>query len=387
MQQPFELNQLNEVLTKTISAIEDGKKEIFEISEKARSDSKSLEDKLKEIQGRIAKLISDVDVFEIKEKISRQRLLEVSKNFKEFDERDIKKAYETAKDLQVELTLKRQEEKDLIKLRTEVEIRIKDSREVARRADVLTSKVGLALEYLSEAATEKLEDIRQKSEMGIRIIKAQEEERHRVSREIHDGPAQAMANVMIKAEYCEKLIDMEPQKAKTEIKVLKEIVKDNLKNIRRIIYDLMPMSLDDLGLKPTISKLLDDYERETGIETRFIYIEHMPTKLKRVINLTLFRIIQEGLNNVLKHASAKTVIVELVITGEAVEVRIHDNGVGFDPFKSADEAFNTESGFGIYAMRERVELLEGTFEIQSESNKGTKLLVTIPLKNEVLFNE
>ncbi len=386
MEQPIKLNSLNDALSKTIAAIEEGKNEIFEISEKARQDFRGIEEQLVTIKNQIVSVISETDTLEIKEKLSRTRLLVVSKNFKEFGEKDIKKAYENAKDLQIELLLKRKEEKDLIKLRTDLEIRLKDTKDVARRAEILTSKVGLALEYLSEASSEKLGDLRQKSEMGIRIIKAQEEERHRVSREIHDGPAQAMANLLIKAEYCEKLMDLEPQKAKVEIKGLKEIVRGNLKDIRRIIYDLMPMSLDDLGLKPTISKLIDDYQRETGIETRLTFVQHQEIKCKKIINLTLFRIIQEGLQNVFKHAQASLATVELVMDMDFVTVKITDNGVGIIQIPESNHPINTESGFGIYAMRERIGLLEGTFEIQSNGANGTKLLVSIPLKSEESFN-
>lgn len=381
-----EFKQLNEVLNKTINAIQDGKKEIFEISEKARQEYKSIEEKLKEVQEKITGAIKEVDVLEIKEKLSRNRLSQVSKSFREFGEEEIRKAYDTAKDLQIALTLKRKDEKDLIQQRTELEIRLKDSKEISRRAEVLTSKVGLALEYLSEAASEKLEDIRAKSEMGIRIIKAQEEERQRVSREIHDGPAQAMANVLIKAEYCEKLIDVEPRRAKDEIKLLKEVVKDNLKNLRHIIYDLMPMSLEDLGLKPTITKLVQDFKQETGIEARLVYTEEPNIKLRGVVNLTLFRIIQEGLSNIRKHANATLVVVELFLTNEEIEVRIQDNGLGIQDTCSDITVPKEDSGFGIFAMKERVDLLEGVFNIESEPNQGTKIHVRIPVKSEVYHN-
>jgi len=93
----------------------------------------------------------------------------------------------------------------------------------------------------------QIEDMKQKRLLGIRIIKAQEEERQRVAREIHDGPAQSMSNIVLKAEICERLVDSDPEKAKDELRTLKSVVRDTLRDVRKIIYDLRPMSLDDLG--------------------------------------------------------------------------------------------------------------------------------------------
>lgn len=377
MAKSVDIKVLNEIVDKTIHAIESGKKEIFEISEKARDDCREIEDELIKLKKKILKIIEESDRLE---KESRKRLLEVSKNFTKFTEEDIKQAYETAKDLQVSLSLKRQEEKDLIKQRTILEMRLKKSKEVVERSEALASKVGVALGYLSgnlQGVFEQLEDIQQRQSMGIKIIKAQEQERQRVSKEIHDGPAQTMANIVLKAELCDRLIDLDIEKAKNELNTLKGVVRESLKDIRKIIYDLMPMSLDDLGLIPTIQRLILNFEEETKISVDFVVNNKGEIK-ESIIQLTIFRIVQEALNNIKKHSKAQNVVIRINIGTEKIYLKIIDDGIGFNVGEKVD-SFNTKSGFGLYSIRERVDLLKGKIEIDSELGKGTKINVIVPL--------
>lgn len=373
--------QLNEVVEKTAQAIEEGKREIFDISEKAATDCRVLEQELSEISAKAQAVIKEVDELEIKEKMSRVRLLNVSKNFNDFTEMDIKKAYEYAKDLQVKLSLKRQEEKDLFKERTKLEIRLKDSIDVLRKAESLTSKVNMAINLLRTGFTEQMEDLKQKQDMGLRIIEAQEAERKRVSRDIHDGPAQVMANVVLKAEYCEKIIDEDVPGTKQELQSLKETVRESLRDIRKIIYDLLPMSLADLGLVPTLEKLVRDFEKETGIRVEFKAEQQSPKVLKQLVEVTLFRIVQEGLNNIRKHARANQAQIRIALRQEESELWIADNGTGFDS-SILTAGREPDRGYGLYSMLERVDLLRGSIIVDTAPGKGTKIHVIIPQSDE-----
>lgn len=375
------IRQLNEVVEKTAQAIEEGKREIFDISEKAASDCKTLEQELAEISIRAQQVIKVVDELEIKEKLSRVKLVDVSKNFKDFTETDIKKAYDYAKDLQVKLSLKRQEEKDLFKERTRLEIRMKDSLEVMKKAESLTSKVSMAINLLRTGFTEQMEDLKHRQDMGLRIIEAQEAERKRVSRDIHDGPAQVMANVVLKAEYCEKIIDEDIAGTKVELQGLKQTVRDSLLDIRKIIYDLLPMSLADLGLIPTLEKLIRDFEKETGVHIEFKADQQQGQTIKQLIEVTFFRVVQESLNNIRKHAKATQAQVKISLKCGEGELYITDNGVGFNPSTLAG-ALDQDRGYGLYSMRERVDLLKGTMVLDTAPGKGTSIHVIIPLSGE-----
>ncbi|WZL74685.1 sensor histidine kinase [Clostridiaceae bacterium 35-E11] len=375
--------KINEIIKNTIDAIDKGRYEIFEIAEKARNECKNLEKELETIKKRAVEIINEVDTLEILEKKSRQHLLVVSRDFHKFTETDIKSAYEDANDFQIKITLKRQEERDLIKQRSDLEKRLKAAYEVVSHAEKLITQVSVAMGYLSgnlKDVFEHLEGMQQKEVLGIKVIRAQEEERQRIAREIHDGPAQSMANVVIKAEICERLIDRDMQKTKYELNQLKSIVRGCLKDVRKIIYNLRPMSLDDLGLIPTIQRFIINFENETQTNVDFS-VSSKNEAIHSTIQLVVFRIIQEALNNIRKHAKASSVIIKLEIMTEFIHMLIIDDGLGFD-VESVLKQNKTESGYGLYIMKERVELLNGQIDIQSTTSMGTRIKTTIPLKNE-----
>ncbi|AOT72699.1 sensor histidine kinase [Geosporobacter ferrireducens] len=379
----LDVKKLNDIVKKTIDSLEKGKNEIFDIAESARNECRSAEQDLESIKKAASLLIEEVDMLIALEKKSRQKLVLVSKDFKKFTEQDIKSAYEEAKDLQIKMTLKRQEERELIKQRTELERRLKHAYEVVKKAERLVSQVGVAMGYLSgnlRDVFEQLEDIQQKQELGIKIIKAQEEERQRVARDIHDGPAQSMANVVIKAEICEKLINRDTEQTKYELNQLKNFVRDALKDLRKIIYDLRPMSLDDLGLVPTIQRFIINFEDETKINVNFSVMAKGLT-IDSIIQLSVFRIIQEALHNVNKHAKASMVVIKLEVMHKNINMLIIDDGIGFNVEK-AFTSTKEECSYGLFIMRERVELLKGNIEITSDVGKGTRIRVSIPLGEE-----
>lgn len=363
-----------------MDAIEKSRDQIFEIAESARIEAKRLEDELNVAKAQTSKIIDEVDVLSKKEKDSRYKLMIVSKNIKEQSEDAIREAYDKAKDIQVELMAKRIEEQQLMQKRTELERRLKNARETVKKAEQLVSKVGVVMGYLSDGLHDlysTLGDIKQKQYLGVKIIKAQEEERQRVARDIHDGPAQLMTNVVLKADLCQKLIDIDKERAKEELENLKYVMRSSLADVRKIIYDLRPMSLDDLGLIPTVDRYVKNYINNTGIEVDLhVFGDEKP--IKSIIELASFRIIQEAMNNIQKHANASRVAVKLEFVDNNISIIVSDNGSGFN--KDIIKEDSQESGYGLISMRERVELLNGKFDISSSLGKGTKVFVTIPLE-------
>lgn len=372
--------ELNSTVNKTVQAIEDGKKEIFEISENARVSCTTLEEEYINIKSVLKSVIDEVDKLEIRGKMARNMIKTITENFSEFNEKDIRKAYELSNLVQVELSLKREKEREFSARRNEIELRLKDSKEVLKRAELLTTKVSVALEYLTTNMFEQLEDMKQKQEIGLKVIEAQENERHRMSRDIHDGPAQSMANIILKAEYCERLIDRSATDAKKELSELRCDVRDTLKDLRKIIYDLMPMSLEDLGLIPSLSGLINELSNSKKIKVKTDIKEEYEIT-DRLTKLTIFRIIQETLNNIKKHSKATKINILLHICKDNVKIVIEDNGIGFD-VKLAEMTNRKDSGYGLYNIGERVDILGGKLEVKSILKKGTRVNVSIPSKIE-----
>lgn len=389
MSRKINVAQLDKIIKRTIRVINESKSEIYEIAESSRRECKRLEDELEELKEQVKQLISEIEVLEVALKDSKRRLMLINKNFSLHTQEELKEAYEKADNLRVELAVKREMERFLIKRRNELEIRIKDTLKTVQRADKLITQVGAALGYLTGDLQEislQLEGLQHKQLLGLKIIKAQEEERQRVARDIHDGPAQMLSNVVLKAEICERLIDVDLDQARNELQNLKKIVRDSLQDVRKIIYNLRPMSLDDLGLIPTLQRYILTFQEESGISVSFITKGSEP-ELKSVISLTVFRIVQEALSNVAKHARANNAVMQLEFLEKNLKLYVYDDGIGFDTAKLNDRNEDITSGFGLVSMRERVELLGGDMRISSKPGKGTRLNIIIPFTQEEEVND
>lgn len=369
--------KMNQVLNRIFAAIEESKEEIFEITDNLSKECFRLEKKLAEINQNIQEVILDQIDLEKLEKKSRRWLVDVSRDFSKHSELKIREAYEHANNLQVKLILKRKEEEKLTNERKDIEAHLRNARKNLERAEKLATKFSIAMEFMDgnlEDFNNTITDIEQRHLMGRKIIQVQEEERKRVSREIHDGPAQSFSNILLKIDYCEKLMEKDVEKAKAETQVLKDLVRGSTKEIRKIIYNLRPMAIDDLGIVPTLRRYLEDFQKETKIDILFEASPHFETD-DSVLQLALFRITQEAMNNIYKHSKADHVEILLNQESTYISMVIKDNGIGF---KAKNIRGSSEGGFGIINMKERAELLNGNVKIQSEQGAGTVLLVKIP---------
>ncbi|MCQ6277121.1 sensor histidine kinase [Bacillus sp. V3B] len=373
----FDTKALDKILEKMMETVGSSKSEILQIGETCRQDFELLTDELKEIKQAVRDTISEGDQLDKESRFSRRRLSEVSQHFNDYDESEVREAYEKAHKIQTDLSMNRQMEKQLRERRDDLERRIYGLSETIERADHLVSQITVVLNYLSsdlKQIGEVLEDAKQKQDFGLKIIEAQEEERKRLSREIHDGPAQMLANVMIRSDLIERTYQQRGiDEAMAEIRDMKKMVRDALYEVRHIIYDLRPMALDDLGLVPTLKKYLkttEEYFNQSTIQFTCIgETKRFPAKYE----VALFRLIQESVQNAMKHAEAKEVVVKLEITRNQLTVVIRDNGKGFDINK------RKSNSFGLIGMRERVEILEGQLSIDSTVGKGTVVLIQVPL--------
>ena len=201
--QSFRFNHYEDVKT-----VDGSKDEVFQIGEQSRQQYEGLVEELKQIKQQVNEVIDLGDRLEVHARHARNRLSEVSRNFHKFSEEEIREAYEKAHKLQVELTMIQQREKQLREKRDDLERRLLGLQEIIERSEGLVSQITVVLNYLNQDLRQVgvlLEDAQAKQDFGLRIIEAQEEERKRVSREIHDGPAQMLANVMMRSELIERI--------------------------------------------------------------------------------------------------------------------------------------------------------------------------------------
>lgn len=374
------LKTIDNIIENMIDTVDQSKTEIFEIGEQSRQDYESIIDEIKKIKKMVIEIIEEEETLDKEVRRARLRLSEVSKHFDRYSEEEVRQAYEHAHNLQVKLTMTRQIEQQLRNRRDELERRVISIQKTIDRADRLVSQISVVLNYLTgdlKNVSEIIADAREKQEFGLKIIEAQEEERKRLSREMHDGPAQLLANVMMRSDLIEKIYrERGIEEALEEIRGLKKTVRDALYEVRHIIYDLRPMALDDLGLVPTLKKYLqtvEEYNKVRNIRIPFIFIGK-ERRLNSKMEVALFRLIQESVQNALKHAKPTEIQVKLEVNLHRVIAIIKDDGIGFDP------SVKKEGSFGIRGMKERVELLEGKLAIQSEKGVGTKVIIDVPIK-------
>ena len=222
-------------------------------------------------------------------------------------------------------------------------------------------------------------EIENSGAQGINLLETQENERKRIARDLHDSTVQNLTSMMHKTELCTRLIDIDSVRAKLELQTMIHTIKATINDMRNIIYDLRPMSLDDLGLVVTIDRFIKEIKSNHVIDLSLSVINKEKIVLP-IINLTLFRIIQEASNNSLKHAKATKIIIGLEYNDDSILLSISDNGLGFKQLKSNESENNILSGFGLSIMKERVLLLSGEIKIESDTNIGTKITVKVPLR-------
>lgn len=373
-------DRLGTIIQNTLKAIESGKEEIFFIAETTRAETQRLTQELAQLRVEIVETIDNVEKQQKLERRLRQHLMEVNRDYKTYSEKEMMETYAHTKDVQVQLQLLQAKELQLRSRRNEIERSLRQMEITIERAENLLSQVTLAVNLLHGGIDElsQNQNLELRQEIGLRVIRAQEEERRRVAREIHDGPAQTLANIVLRLEIAEKLLELDPSQVRAEIKDLKNLVRVNLQDIRRIIFDLRPMALDDLGIIPALEKYLDNFQETYNITCEF-HVEGREKRLIPAMEVALFRLIQEGMTNIAKHAHTGWAKIQLLFKDELTMVRITDYGSGFDVKQAFD---NPGDHFGLIGMKERVEMFSGQFLIKSQSTEGTTLEFSIPTKNE-----
>lgn len=269
-----------------------------------------------------------------------------------------------------------EKKKQLIEINDEI---IKEIEELNSEEQLIEDAIS-DLDKLNDKIREKLDNeesseniVEEKEEKykisGITILEMQEMERQRIARDLHDSPVQVLTNCIHKAELCSRVIDLDPIRAKLELEILSNTIRETINEIRGIILDLRPMAFDDLGFEISLEKIINQIKIESKMKIDIEYVGEK-VKITPLVGLTIIRIVQEACNNSIKHSKGKNIKITFIYSEKSIKLNIEDDGTGYDTSKS-------ESGFGLSIMKERVYLLNGIINIES-NNSGTKILLEIP---------
>ena len=207
------------------------------------------------------------------------------------------------------------------------------------------------------------------------VTLAQEEERRRISRELHDGLGPSLAAMGNRLRASKKMVRNDPDGAEKELDDIAGAVKGYIQEIRELIYELRPLALDQLGLAGALDQYVERFAHETGTEARFSASGDID--LNPLADVTVLRVVQECLANVQNHARAGRVDVSLEAREAQLEITVEDDGKGFDPEMTGPDS--TGRGVGLLSMRERAELLGGSFTVDSGPGQGCRVVLSVPM--------
>jgi signal transduction histidine kinase/cytochrome b subunit of formate dehydrogenase len=260
-------------------------------------------------------------------------------------------------------------------------------RQLEERVRERTGELERSRDHLREVADENAalnEELRRKeaarSELLKKVISAQEEERRRIARELHDETSQALTALVVGMETAALEPETERRRVQKKLTELTELAVDTLDDIHRLIYDLRPSVLDDLGLVAGLRWYAESRLQAASVLVR-VHVTGEDRRLPAEVETALFRIGQEAISNATRHAQAANVSLELGFEDDNITLEVEDDGVGFD-VASVTESATARPGWGILGMQERATLLGGTLKLDSEPGSGTRVTVRIPLGEE-----
>ncbi len=341
-----------------------------QLGEEARTELEQAQKELKEIDLLLQQTSAEVDRLAQRNAQATSSLKQLEASLDTVPRTELQSAYTSALDAQ----------KRLFMMRGQLEKLQSDQHNIGRYVGYLR-KVTDSLQSVSDKSSSASMPVGPDTDTGgqssiVRIIEAQEQERQRLVRQLHDGPAQSLTNLILQAEICERVFDSDTERARHELGELKTAVTATFQKVRDYMFDLRPMMLDDLGLIPTLRRYVDHYNEKsnvpavltvTGAERRF-------ASYKEVV---IFRVIQELLANVRAHSHATRAQVFLDVSEDVVQATVEDNGSGFNV---AEVLSATQPrGIGLSTLKERVAMLGGEIRIDSAVGRGTKVALQMPI--------
>ena len=384
----YSSEDIKEIIDGVIEEINVGKTKIFHIADAMRDELEIKKKELYDIKSRLSKVINEVDYLEKADKAMRYKLVEESKKLSQVDSDLFKEVYEEAVDIRVGYITKQNEEKELILKRDNLERTLKNYNLNIEEAQGAVNQINIALGYLEGNILDIINDQDEKSQMivGIKILENQELERQRIAREIHDGPAQYIANAMMRVDFCKVVVKKDLEKGINELDDLKSNIRMALKEVRGIIYDLRPLHLEELGLMDAIKDMINIISVENDVKIDMI-VDESSYEVEKIMQIAIYRIMQEILNNIKKHSKAKYVDIKINYIKDYIYIYIQDDGIGFNVQETLINTKQKGNRYGLIGIFERVKQLRGKIEVKSSKGEGTIYKIRLPINRKVIRND
>lgn len=349
-------------------AASEAQAKLEELRTNANADLDRSRRELVELETLLRQTNSEVEKLAQRELTVANRLRDLEVNIDKYNKADIKNFYTSAQEVQMRLLMMRGQLEQLQFRQQSLKAR------QSQLLDLVTTLEQMEGIGGGDGGARGGED---GGDVIANIIQAQEKERLRISLQMHDGPAQSMSNLVLRAEICQRMLDRDIEMTRAELSGLKTAINGTLQDVRRFIFDLRPMILDDLGLVPTLRRYTQQFSEKHKIEVNFM-APNMESRLPPHYEVAIFRFIQEALNNVAKHANASQARVVLDSGGGSIHVSVEDDGSGFHIAEVLAEGSGRRN-MGIATLRQQAEtLMRGEFGIESAIGRGTRVAAVIP---------
>jgi two-component system sensor histidine kinase DegS len=341
-----------------------------QLGEEARAELEQSQKELKEIDLLLQQTSAEVDRLAQRNAQATSALKQMEAYLDTVPRLELQAAYTAALDAQ----------KRLFMMRGQLEKLQSDQHNIGRYVGYLR-KVADALQSVAGRLSAPVTPSGPDADTGgqssiVRIIEAQEQERQRLVRQLHDGPAQSLTNLILQAEICERVFDSDVERARHELGELKTAVTSTFQKVRDYMFDLRPMMLDDLGLIPTLRRYVDHYNEKSSVPA-VLTVTGAERRFAAYKEVVIFRVIQELLANVRTHSHATRAQVFLDVSEDMVQATVEDNGSGFNVSEVLSVA--QPRGIGLSTLRERVAMLGGEIRIDSAIGRGTKIALQMPI--------
>lgn len=343
-----------------------------EIIELLTEEIEAMRRRLSEIKDQVDAMRSSVDREQARYANIAAELRTIKENLDTVPREDIRDKYDEALDVRFRLAT----------MRSQLEKFEANHQSLSEQQDLLRQVLG-KLQGFDILPGEDGEGVDGRGEFDvIGIIQAQEDERQRLARAMHDGPAQSLTNFILQAEICQRLFDRNPERAAEELNNLKTNASTTFQKVRDFIFNLRPMMLDDLGVVPTVRRYIESYRESSDIEVN-LEILGEERRLENYREVTIFRGVQDVLTALRDYANATRIDVKMDMGFEDVKVIIEDDGRGFEAENIFDQ--NEEEGYAdarveaLRMIKSKFELIGGTVAVRSVENESTVVRMELPL--------
>lgn len=370
-----------DILKNTIGTLSDNKNSICEISETLKKNYEKKKQELANIKEQLPLVFEETHRLRREGRILRNQLSCSADNFSERGYETMQSLFSKASHIHGQFLQSEEKESQLIRKRDEMEIELRRDLLMIEQAENIAQQLFVSISYLQTNLTQLSQEESASSELSaqhLNFFKFIENEKSRIARDLHDGPAQQIVGAQLNIDFCINTLQTDLHKGLRLLETLKQDLSNTLTDIRGILFDLHLAPLEKIGLQSAIHNLLYSILPSDTLQIKFFYTLDT-THISLMQQRSIYRIVQELLNNIKKHAKASTVMLRMSHHEDMISITLMDNGVGFDVPENINDFFLKQKSYGLSNIYTRTNELNGKISLFSDKKQGTCFKIQLPI--------